>query len=209
MLRYLVAALLTLWLSAPAAAFPIDQHVAPRDLAAGCVRAGYNASINGDGSATCTNTNCDGKGGSCAVSCDKDSHCEGSTPSISIHLQGMFGAAPTAMAPPEDFPLGHVSIGQVQGACRAVPGALFLGGTRHYMCLNPHCDPGIGPCYVDCDLSLCTAGMPHRPDERLTLVAILQAGKGVLHGNQLEEDGTTKSSPAPEAPKAPPMPIIQ
>jgi len=54
---------------------------------------------------------------------------------------------------------------------------------------------------------MCTAAMPKKPEGRLTLVAILQAGKTVLHGGQLSEGGTTKSGPAPEVPKQAPVVI--
>jgi hypothetical protein len=205
MLRYLMGLLLLAFLCAPASANvvrPMASHPGADDLMAAC--GGGEFSWGEGGGYTCTKRNCDGKGGHCTVSCDQEANCNGSTPSIVTHLPGLFDAA-TTMAPAVPFGLNHVSRGQLLSACKSVGGAFFGGDKNYYFCANPHCDPGIGPCYVDCDLSKCTAGMPKKPTGGLTIVAILQGGKGIIHGGQLDEGSTTKSAPAPEAPKPPPF----
>ncbi len=212
--RYLIAVLISLLLCVPASADVTREMVTKmtsKELRTRCDAEGGAFGTGGPGYSGCTKSNCDGKGGTCNITCDANTNCVGTTPDLTINLAGLTGGPSNTLAPPEVFGLNHITKGQLQSACRSVPGAIFgssIPDGRQYFCGNPKCDPGIGPCYVECDLSKCTAGMPKKPTGGMTLVAILQGGKGVLHGNQLDEGGTTKGGPAAEAPKAPPVIII-
>lgn len=219
MLRYLMAVLIGLLLCAPASAYVVREMVTKmtsKELRTRCDAEGGAFGTGGSGMSGCTKGNCDGKGGECNITCDANSNCVGTTPDLTFDLAGLTGGPPGKLAPPEVFGLKHVSKGQLQSACRSVPGALFgssIPNGDHYFCGNPKCDPGVGPCYIECDLSKCTAGMPTKPTAGLTLVTILRAGDTVSHTYEQDEGATTKSNggvptPGPKAPAPPPVVII-
>lgn len=211
MFRILVAVLAVLLMCIPSQAVirQLAAHPGVDELRISCDNNGGQFSISADGAGYgCQTSNCDGKGHSCTVACDNNNNCVGGTPSIVVHVGDLLGDHSfTTLAPPERFGLRHVSMQQVIKACRSVAGSIFGGGRDQYFCANPHCDPGIGPCYVECDLVKCTAAMPHKPAAGVTLTAILRAGDDVSHQYGPTEGATTHdSNGAPVAPAAAPQP---
>lgn len=71
--------LLLMGLAGSAIAFPISGTHGKDEIRAKCAANGGDFRSNNDGY-WCTVSNCDGKGGTCGVSCDTRGNCEGSVP---------------------------------------------------------------------------------------------------------------------------------
>lgn len=130
---------------------------------------------------------------------------------MTAHPGGGSDDQPEAYLPPTPgvmLVMDFVSFGALQSACGKIPDALFGKTDDKYACANPKCDKSGGTCMVVCVGHQCQALMPGQPDGSMTLVALLQGGKGVIHGGQLDEGSTTRSGPAPTPTKAPPVIII-
>jgi len=213
-MRYLLALLLMALLCPPASANvirPMEVHLGAGDLMATCSE-GFSWSIDGAGYG-CEEKNCDGEGGNCYIACTMEGDCLSSTPDRQVQIGDVFNQAALDMAlgpPTPSFGLAHVSRTQLLSACKSVPNAVFMGDKSQYMCVRPHCDPAFGACYIDCDLSKCTAATP-KPVARMTLVAILQAGSNVVHRPAAPEDDDTENDNRSDhtTPPPPPPVIIQ
>lgn len=181
---------------------PLASHPGADDLAAACGKA---VTWQQGGGYACTKENCDGKGGHCTISCSDEGDCMGSTPSRNALVGTFFGGFDNTLAPPEPFALKHVSVAKLLGACRSVPGALFGKDEGSYFCANPKCDPGIGPCYVDCDLSKCVGAMAKKLGPTITLLAILQNGDPVSRIVTPPEKNSPSKDSSSEEPEPPPI----
>lgn len=85
LLRAFILLCILLVAASPVTAFPISQKMSIGELKSTCSKVGgeflHDAGIMG----TCTKKNCDGKGGSCVVSCAEDGTCGGKTPTAEFN----------------------------------------------------------------------------------------------------------------------------
>ena len=215
-MRIILGLLFLVVLCSPSSAVirQLNAHPGADELQAACGGGEFSWSDDGDGY-TCIKKNCDGKGGTCTVSCDQSANCQGSTPSkVGPGVGFAFGDIDSLV-----FQIAPVKERRLAASCTLLGHGIF--GTSkdgNYFCVNPECDKsGQKPCYVECRAGICTAGMPDKPTAGLTILAILQNGDPVNHLTPPAEPNSTKHGDAPAAstggaatpPPPPPPPVIQ